>query len=188
VNPATSAPATPATSAPAPNDSDPAVVQAGHQTPVAPETLPTPRVAEAPPGPAPVTPPTDPHQRPAPTATGCLLNLPPGESPIERLTAVTMKLGESETERRNLEAKLQQVTAKLEQSEKALQLSTVDVREAAEEVQRTRELVQTLRQEMDEVRAAHSKREKDDVERLKTINKLLERLAGEDRKPIVPQR
>jgi hypothetical protein len=130
------------------------------------------------------------HQRCAPTATGCLLNMAPGESPVERLTEMTQKLGIAERERRDLEGRFQQLgvtldqrNAILEQREKVMQQTGGEIQEAAVEVQRTLALVKAVQKEMEEMRAALLQRDKQDVETLKAINKLLERLANEKVRP-----
>jgi hypothetical protein len=122
----------------------------------------SPGVARVEPVPAPAKP--NPHDRATPTATGELLRLAPGESPVERLTAMSLKLGAAEAERKALEARVQTLSSALEQREKALQQATREMQDASEEVQRMR-------------------RDKDDIETMKAINKLLERFSEEKNRP-----
>ncbi len=125
----------------------------------------------------------NPHQRLFPTANGALLNMAPGESPVERLTKMTEKLESAEALRKTLETRVQQLTADAEQREKVLQRVTREIQEASEEVQSMFLVAQSLRQEMDDVRASLNRRDKDEIETLKVINKMLERMAEEKSRP-----
>jgi hypothetical protein len=176
-------------------DGDPAITPVVVQSPAMPPApAGTDENTKGAPGPA--TPPTsgrieplpapakpEPHQRAAPTATGALLNLAPGESPIERLTAVALRLEGVEAERKALQARAESLSATLGEREKALQQAVREVQDSAEEMQRTRTAAQTLKQEVEEVRAALSRRDKDEIETLRAINKLLERMTEEKNRP-----
>ena len=162
---------------------DAAVTPVALQTPA---PVPAPTDGTAAPGriePVPVGGKPETHQRPAPTATGELLRLAPGESPIERLTAVTLKLDAVEADRKTLQGRVQTLSTALEEREKALHQATREVQDSADEIQRTRTAAQTLKQDLDEVRAALSRRDKDEIETLKAINKLLERYAEDKKSP-----
>jgi hypothetical protein len=118
----------------------------------------------------------DPHQRAGPTATGALLNLPPGESLAERAVALNGRLAAIEAERRALELKAQQLEMGLAAREQSLQMSSKEMLDAAEEIARTRRELQNWSQELAELRARLRKRDKEDLEAMKSLIPLLERL------------
>jgi hypothetical protein len=125
--------------------------------------------------------PNDPHQRPVPTATGALLNLAPGESPAERALELNARLAVADADRQVLEQRAQELTAALELRDRALSQHSRDIHEAAEEVARAREQVTAWRKELEEARGRLRTREQDDVQTLKAIIALLERLTEAER-------
>jgi hypothetical protein len=129
--------------------------------------------ATGPEGPLPLP---DPHLRTVPTATGALLNLPPGESVAERAVELNGRLAAMEAERRALEARAQQLEAGLVAREQSLQMSGKEMLDAAEEIARTRRELQNWSQELAELRARLRKRDKEDLEAMKSLIPLLERL------------
>jgi hypothetical protein len=120
--------------------------------------------------------PVDPHQRVVPTASGALLNLPPGESPAERALELNARLVSVETERQALEVRARELTGALEARDRVLSQHSRDIHEAAEEVSKAREQVSTWRKELDEARVRLRSREMEDVQTLKAIVAVLERL------------
>jgi hypothetical protein len=134
--------------------------------------------ASYPPGSAGLVPPVaiDPHQRPVPTAVGGLLNLPPGESPVERAVELSYRLQAVDAERQALERRTRELGAALEVRDLALVQHGRDIHEAAEEVSRARAQVENWRKELDEARVSLKSRQLEDVQTLKAIIALLERL------------
>jgi hypothetical protein len=115
------------------------------------------------------------HQLARPSGTGSILNMQPGDHPIERLAEVTLRLQAKEEEARKLEARLQQMTALVEQRGQSVSAATHDVQEATEEIRQTRKALQTTRQEVDEAWANLRRREKEDIDTIKEILKKLDR-------------
>ncbi len=146
----------------------------------APELAPVPRkVPPAPPGAAVVpaaVPLVDPHQRPVPTAAGELLNLPPGASLAERALQLSSRLAAADADRQALELRARELSAALEARDQALARHGREIHEAAEEVARAREQVAGWRKELEAARARMRDREQDDVQTLKAVIGLLERL------------
>jgi hypothetical protein len=118
----------------------------------------------------------DPHQRAVPTAAGGLLNLPPGASLAERSLELTVRLQEADADRQALEYRARELTAALEARDRVLNEHGRDIHEAAEEVARAREQVSAWRKELEEARVRLRGREQEDVQTLKAIIALLERL------------
>jgi hypothetical protein len=141
---------------------------------------PAPGVASRnPPGAAPGQPggvPLDPHRRQVPTAAGSLLNLPPGESPVERAVELSYRIQALDADRQVLEQRARELTAALESRDRALVQHGRDLHEAAEEVARARTQVANWRKELEEARIRLKSRELEDVQTLKAIIALLERL------------
>ena len=81
-----------------------------------------------------------------------MLNLVPGESPVERLAKATLELTAAEADRKKLEGRVQQMTGELETREKVIQQSVREMQQATEEVQRTRTVTAGLRKELDDLR------------------------------------
>jgi hypothetical protein len=120
--------------------------------------------------------PLDPHQRQVPTASGALLNLAPGESPAERALELSARLSAAEADRVALDHRAHELTVALESRDRALQQHGHDIHEAAEEVARAREQVTAWHKELDTARVRLRSREMEDVQTLKAIIAVLERL------------
>jgi hypothetical protein len=127
--------------------------------------------------------PNDPHQRPVPTASGSLLNLQPGESPAERALELNARLMAADADRQVLDRRARELTVALEERDRALVQHTRDIHEAADEVAKAREQVTNWRKELEEARAKLRTRELDDVQTLKAIITLLERLTEAGQTP-----
>ncbi len=127
-----------------------------------------------PPGQPPPLP--DPHQRAVPTATGQLLNVPPGESIAERALELSSRLAAAEAERKALEAKVAQLTAALQSREQELQSAAKEVQEATDEVVQTRKQLQGWRAELEEARFRIQKQKREDIEKLKSVIALAEKV------------
>jgi hypothetical protein len=117
----------------------------------------------------------DGHQLRQPPGGGAILNLAPGEQPVQRLAEVTLRLQAREEEAKRLEARLQQLTAILEQRGQTVSQSTREVQEATEEIRKTRTTLQATRQEVDDAWAALRRREKEDIETMKECLRKMER-------------
>jgi hypothetical protein len=155
------------------------VSQTAYQPPP-PPMLPPPDIVSPMPTLAPAAQPTDAravgdHQLSRPPGTGSILNLQPGDLPIERLAEVTLRLQAKEEDARKLEARLQEMTALVEQRSLSVSTATRDVQEATEEIRQTRKALQTTRQEVDDAWTALRRREKEDIDTIKEILKKLDR-------------
>jgi hypothetical protein len=126
--------------------------------------------------PRPPAPLTDPHQRLAPTATGALLNVPPGESIAERALDLGVRLAAAEADRQALEARITQLTTTLQAREQELQTASKEVQEATDEVLATRQQLQTWRQELEDARIRSQKQKREDLEKMKALIVLMEKV------------
>jgi len=118
----------------------------------------------------------DPHARAVPTSVGGLLNLAPGESLAERAIDLNARLAASDADRQTLETRARELTAALEARDRALAQHSQDIHDAVEEVSRAREQVAAWRKELEDARSRLRSRELEDVQTLKAIITLLERL------------
>jgi hypothetical protein len=121
-------------------------------------------------------PPVDPHARTVPSVGGALLNLPPGESPAERALELNARLAAADADRHTLEVRARELTAALEARDQSLAQHSRDIHEAVEEVASARVQVTAWRKELEDARARLRSRELEDVQTLKAIITLLERL------------
>lgn len=121
-----------------------------------------------------VGPANDVHQLPAPTVGGAILNMMPGDHPVERAAIATQQLHQEQMDKKNLEAREQQLKAELAQREKSIREATHEVKEATEEIHRTRTALQASLLEADEKLAALRKREQADAVTIKEILKKLD--------------
>ena len=112
-----------------------------------------------------------------------MLNLPPGESPAERALELNARLMAADADRQVLDRRARELTAALEERDRVLVQHSRDIHDAADEVVRAREQVTNWRKELEEARAKLRTREMDDVQTLKAIIALLERLNESGRAP-----
>jgi hypothetical protein len=139
--------------------------------------------AEQPGSPYPVT---DPHQRMAPTASGSLLNLPPGEGPMERAVELTRQLQMIQSEKRLLAEQLRHEQEAAQGRDRLLSEATRDIKDATTEVESTRGAMRDATEELKQQRVRLSVMENDVVETLKSVVTLLEKLEGRDRSAEYP--
>jgi hypothetical protein len=125
----------------------------------------------------------DVHQLNAPTATGAILNLQPGEHPIERAAVATQQLRQEQGEKKTLEAHEQQLKTELAQREDSIRKATHEIREATEEIRRTHNVLAVTVQETEEKEAALRKREQADT---LTIKEILQKLEHPNSGPAAP--
>ncbi len=142
------------------------------------------KLPPGPPGAAGLVPPgglaVDPHQRTVPTATGGLLNLQPGESLAERALELTARLQASDADRQALDVRARELAAALDIRDRTLAQHGRDIHEAADEVAKAREQVSAWRKELEDARVRLKSREQDDVDTLKAVITVLERLTEAD--------
>jgi septal ring factor EnvC (AmiA/AmiB activator) len=124
-----------------------------------------------------VAPANDVHQLSTPAASGAILNMMPGDHPIERAAVATQQLRQEQAEKKMLESREQQLKAELAQREKSIREATHEVKEATEEIRQTRTALQNTVLESDDKLAALRKREQADAFTIKEILKKLDRPA-----------
>lgn len=130
----------------------------------------------------------DPHQRLAPTATGALLNVPPGGSIAERALELSARLATAEADRKALEARISLLTAAVESRDQELQAAGREVQEATDEVVRTRKQLQDWRHDLEAARANSQKQKKEDLEKLRAIITLMEKMLENSPSPGQPEK
>ena len=118
----------------------------------------------------------DPHCRTSPTAAGCLLNLGPNESAVERAVELAKLLDVCEAENRVLTRKLKALEATLEGRERMLRDDEVELTKAAEDLIQARADLQRLRDEFGRLRLRLQQAEREDLETLRAIVTALEKL------------
>lgn len=159
---------------------DPAVVPASG-VPALPQTLPAPQPTPAA-APVPTVPPgvvpfaSDPHVRAGPTATGAVLGLGPGESPLDRVLGMAQRLDACATETRGLQARVVALEAAAATREQALAEGLREVEAATGEVSRARAEQQSLRKEIADLKGRLRQVEKEDLDTLRSVIAALERL------------
>jgi hypothetical protein len=163
-----------------------AVVQAVAQDPAVPVPPPPPPAAElplpAPAVPGPGCPPGGPldaplaNLLPAPTAAGCLLNLGPHESAVERTVELAKRLGLAEAENHALAARVQHLEAAVAARDRMLFDSGREVEQAAAETAAARDDLRALRKELVAVSGRLRQVEKADADSLRAILASLEKL------------
>src|SRR5581483_515461 len=106
---------------------------------------------------------------PAPTAAGCLLNLGPNESAVERAVELAKKVGIVEAENRTLVQKIQQLEAAVAARDRMLADSVLEVERATTETAAAREDLRALRAELGAASTRLRQAEKADADALRAI-------------------
>ncbi len=162
---------------------DPVIEAGGTQPPAGPAPTPAiPQPRELPPVAADQMPlpgptqPVGPHVRATPTATGGLLNLAPGEVAIDRVVELARQLAAAEDENRVLRARIQALEAAGLSREQAVAEMMRDVEAASAEVTATQNVLRSQRAEIAALKARLQQMELEDIENMKTLIELLEKL------------
>lgn len=112
---------------------------------------------------------TDPHCRTNPTAAGCLLNLGPGETAVERAVELARQLEAAETETRTLANRLRALDAVLESRERMLREDEAELTKSAQDLAAARADLLRLRDERDKLRVKLRVVEREDLETLRLV-------------------
>lgn len=118
----------------------------------------------------------DPNCRTSPTAAGCLLNLGPNDSPVERAVELAKMLEVVDAENRNLQSRVKLLETTLESREKMLREDETEITKASQDLVSAKAELQKLREEFSKVKQKLKQVEKEDLETLKTIIFALEKL------------
>jgi polyhydroxyalkanoate synthesis regulator phasin len=117
----------------------------------------------------------DPHCRTSPTAAGCLINLGPNESALERAIDLAKRLDASEGDRRALAERLMAMEATLESRNKLIREDETELLRATEDLIAARNELKKLREELSRLRRQLKDLEKEDLESMKQIIQALEK-------------
>lgn len=139
-----------------------------------PTTPPTPMPVPVPPGQQ--QPPTDPHQRDGPTATGGRLDLKPNELPIDRAVELSKRMDELAVENGKLLARIKTLEANGLSREQALNETLREVETATAEVVKARSDLQAMRGELNALRDKVKQVERDELDTLRKVIAALEKL------------
>lgn len=116
----------------------------------------------------------DPHCRTSPTAAGCLLNLGPNESAIERAIELAKRLDASEADRRMLLEKVAALEGTIASRDKLIREDENQLLQATQEILQVRSELQKLREEINKLRKKVRDVEKEELDSLKMIIDALE--------------
>jgi hypothetical protein len=111
----------------------------------------------------------DPHCRNSPTASGCLINLGPNETGLERAIELAKRLDTCEADKRALAERLAASEALLASREKMLRDDEAEITKATQDLIQTRAELQKLREELSKFKKKLRDAEKEDIETLKSI-------------------
>ena len=120
--------------------------------------------------------PTGPHVRNAPTAAGSLLNLAPGEAPVDRVVELARLLEAAGVENRALVGRIHALEATGIAREQALAEALREVETASTEVGRAKTDLEQMRKEITALKDRLEQVEKEDVETLKLVISALDKL------------
>ncbi len=119
---------------------------------------------------------TSPHIRNFPTATGAILNLAPNEVPTDRVVMLAREIELSNQANRVLLDRIKQLESVAVTREQALDEAVRDVEDATTEITKTRAELLALRAELTALRVRLQQVEKEDIETLKAVIAVLEKL------------
>jgi chromosome segregation ATPase len=97
-------------------------------------------------------------------------------------------LAASEAERKTLEAKVSELTAALQARELELQTAAKEVQESTDEIVQTRKQLQGWRQDLEETRVRIQKQKREDIEKLKSVIALAEKVLESSATPVYPDK
>lgn len=117
-----------------------------------------------------------PHVRTTPTATGGLLNLAPGELPIDRVVELARQLATAEDENRVLRARIRELEANGSSREHSVAEMVREVETAASEINATQAVLRAQKTEIAALKARLQQLEEEDLQTLTILVDLLERL------------
>ncbi len=129
----------------------------------------------------------DPRVRPAPTAMGSVMQLPPGESPVERALELTKRVDQLSLEKKALHQRICALEEAMAASGKQMSAVTRQVEEAGSEVARARKDLQTWSDDLREQHARLRQQEKENQELLKMVIATLEKMLGADAASALPK-
>lgn len=145
-----------------------------------PTAPPIPQPREMPSGVVPAPPtaaaPVGPHVRSTPTATGGLLNLAPGELPIDRVVELARQLATAEDENRVLRARIRELESNGASREHSVAEMVREVETATAEINTTQGLLRAQKAEITALKARLQQLEEEDLQTLTILVELLERL------------
>ncbi len=146
--------------------------------------LPVPQPVTGTPGMAPWA--TDPHKRDTPTAGGAILNLAPGELPLDRMVAMQQQVDAVARESAVLAARVRELQSLGKDREHALAEAVREVDTAIAEAARAKGEAAGARLDAATVRAQLERQEREEVETLRAVIAALERLLNP--LPLTPTR
>lgn len=120
----------------------------------------------------------DPHVRPTPTAMGSVMQLPPGESPVERALELTKRMDILTVEKKALNLRVCALEEAMLAATKQMTSVTRQVEEAGSEVARARKDLQTWADDLREQQGRLRQQEKENQELLKMVIATLEKMLG----------
>lgn len=120
----------------------------------------------------------DPLTRHTPTAMGSVMQLPPGESPVERALELTKRLDQLSAEKKALALRISALEEAMQASGKQMTAVTRQVEEAGAEVTRARKDLHTWAEDLREQHARLRQQEKENHELLKMVIATLEKMLG----------
>jgi DNA repair exonuclease SbcCD ATPase subunit len=120
----------------------------------------------------------DVHIRPAPTAFGSVLNMPPGETPIEKALELTKKVEQLDADKRALNQRMTAIEEAMLARDKQMNLVTRQVQDASDEVIRARKDLQMWSEDLREQQRRLREQEKENQELLKMVITTLEKIVG----------
>ena len=125
----------------------------------------------------------DPHVRPTPTAMGSVMQLPPGESPVERALELTKRVDMLTAEKKSLHLRICALEEAMQAASKQMTTVTRQVEDAGTEVTRARKDLQTWAEDMREQQGRLRQQEKENQELLKMVIATLEKMLGPEAAP-----